>query len=405
MRPQDHNPLTHIDLNFLQERPSDCTNPVEGLPVEKLTHINFAFAFIDAEYGIKLPQPTDIDLLTNLVNLRSRNPELKIILCIGGSAMNDPYSSYKTRLSNMVKTKLSRANFINSTFTFLDEYKLDGIEIDWEYPGDPETGGNSWDKAGLVSLSAEFKSAAKAASRTTLLAVALPATLDQWGNFEAGELEPYVDYFSVMTYDYTGSWETYTGYHALWKDPAAKSNSYNDIVATIRHYTVREKVPIEKLNIGLAAYGRSWTLKQPLPTVATNSSLYKAVGPGQVGHCDSEHGVLVWRDIIDIMQKNADAWLYQDDAMAKSAFMVFGDQFVSFDLPESMYYKQKAAIELGIGGFSLWNSLLDDENWTLTKQLGAMEDPGPFSVPGIIGKPAQLEKIPNNSTSTTSDGT
>lgn len=314
--------------------------------------------------------------------------------------MNAPDSWFKTRFSSMVKSKISRASFINTTLVFLEEHNLDGIEIDWEYPGDEERGGNSWDKAGLVSLVSEYKAAAKKAGRTALLSVALPAAPGEWDCMDPTAMAPNVDYFIMMTYDFKGPWLEYTGYHSAWQDPDPKGD---DVLATIKHYT-RAKIPASQLNLGIGAYGRSWTLKKPLPEKASTSFRSKGSGPGKAGRCDSEKGVLAWRDIKSIMEKYKDAWVFEDPGIAKSAFMLFDDQFVSFDLPQSIYLKQQVAVELGIGGFSLWNSHLDDESWTMTKQLASMQDPGPFSGPGISASTTQVEVVPDDETKTVSHG-
>ena len=56
------------------------------------------------------------------------NPELKIVIAIGG--WNFP-SAY---FSEMASTPEYRAAWIKKAKKFIDQYDLDGIDLDWEFP-------------------------------------------------------------------------------------------------------------------------------------------------------------------------------------------------------------------------------------------------------------------------------
>ncbi len=90
----------------------------------------------------------------------------------------------------------------------------------------------------------------------------------------------YLDYVSVMTYDYYGAWDNVTGINAPlygrnyleedddghWKNVV----SYDDELRLCRlisvsqnhsiHYWLSQGCPANKINLGLALYGRSFTL-------------------------------------------------------------------------------------------------------------------------------------------------
>jgi len=92
----------------------------------KLTHINFSFAHIDAGRAL-LDQPGVADDLAKLRALKQQNPKLKVIVSVGGWLADG--------FSDAALTDSSRRVFARSAVALLREYTLDGIDLDWEYPG------------------------------------------------------------------------------------------------------------------------------------------------------------------------------------------------------------------------------------------------------------------------------
>ena len=127
------------------------------------THVIYAFAELDAAtFTIKSPDPwADLspaegghyDLYGETVKLKQQNPELKVLLAVGG------WNAGSGVFSNMAQTEDSRSSFIQSSVTFLKKYEFDGLDIDWEYPGSAgsDNGGRPEDKQNFVLLIQEFK--------------------------------------------------------------------------------------------------------------------------------------------------------------------------------------------------------------------------------------------------------
>lgn len=82
----------------------------------------------------------DQPVLRQVVALKSRWPNLKVTVAIGGwtYSTDDPLS---TTFSKMLSTQANRARFITSVQDHIRSYGLDGIDIDFEYPAAMERGG------------------------------------------------------------------------------------------------------------------------------------------------------------------------------------------------------------------------------------------------------------------------
>lgn len=70
--------------------------------------------------------------LNQLLALKGEKPSLKVIVAIGGWGAEG--------FSDAALTPTSRYNFARQVNQMINEYALDGIDIDWEYPGSSASG-------------------------------------------------------------------------------------------------------------------------------------------------------------------------------------------------------------------------------------------------------------------------
>ena len=117
--------------------------------VKKLTHINLAFGLIK-DGLLDMQKMTNMDYLPQL---KKWNPELKIVLSVGGWGAGG--------FSNMALTQEGREAFAKSCLDVVEEFNLDGIDIDWEYPCDNSAGIDSdpRDKENYTYLFMELRKA------------------------------------------------------------------------------------------------------------------------------------------------------------------------------------------------------------------------------------------------------
>ena len=110
---------------------------VENIDPFLCTHLVFGFAGLDAQnFTIQSLDPFN-DLEENwgkgafkrFTGLKKVNPQLKALLAIGG------WNEGCTKYSEMAKNSQRRATFIQSALDMVLKHEFDGLDLDWEYPG------------------------------------------------------------------------------------------------------------------------------------------------------------------------------------------------------------------------------------------------------------------------------
>jgi chitinase len=101
---------------------------VEQIDANQLTHINYAFVNVKNNQAYLQNYRTDSINFVRLNSLKLKNPDLQILISIGGW-------SWSENFSNAVLTDSLRKIFAKSAVDIIRKHKLDGVDIDWEYPG------------------------------------------------------------------------------------------------------------------------------------------------------------------------------------------------------------------------------------------------------------------------------
>jgi chitinase len=157
---------------------------VNSVQYSKLTHINYAFVLPNSN-GTLQGVP-DGGKLSSLVSLSHSNG-VKVSLSIGG--WNDGNDSAFEALAG---NSGARTTFVNSVMSVINQYNLDGADIDWEYP-DPGTSGNNY-TALMQQLSNTLHGQGK---------LLTAAVVSEGGT--ANGVQPavfgYVDWLNIMAYD------------------------------------------------------------------------------------------------------------------------------------------------------------------------------------------------------------
>lgn len=256
--------------------------------------------------------------------LKDKNPGLKTLIAIGG------WTEGSEKYSAMASTEASRNTFTESVVRFLEKHNFDGLDVDWEYPS--SRGGDADnDKDNFSDLLRMLRKRLSDAGKMLTVAVAANPRTVKTG-YDVPTIVNLVDFISVMSYDYHGAFDNYTGHNApLYPREDDKDPTFN--VAFGINYWLSSGVPPEKLIIGLPLYGRSVQLKDE----NKNGLGELAIDAGEKGIYSNESGVLYYREICPYFDD--EDWTKEWDPIALTPYMYKGNQWISYDTEQSLALK------------------------------------------------------------------
>ena len=320
------------------------------ISAEKLDVVNFAFAQVSPAHEVFLPHETAVRSLSGLVALRKTNPDLKVLLSIGGWGAGN--------FSEAALTDASRARFADTAVALVRKHDLDGLDIDWEYPAHPGPG---------ISHRPEDK------QNFTLLLQAIRAKLDALGTSQSGRrylltiaaadgeaargleiarISEVLDWINLMTYDFYGSLTPTTGHHAsLYRSASAAPGSRTTEQAVDEF--LKAGAPPRKLNVGLAFYGRVFG-----KVTDAQQGLHQPFA--------SEGGFVTWQEIArDHLNKGGFVRLWDEQAQAAWLWSEKEKRLISYEDPQALRAKADFVRERGLGGVMYWEQRTDPDEQLL----------------------------------------
>ena len=201
-----------------------------------MTHLFYAFGGVNEAFnGVDINRPERLQMI---VGLKAQNPELKILLSVGGWKSG--------RFSEMAATQEYREAFAKDCRRIVDELGLDGIDIDWEYPTSDAAGISSSpdDTENFTLLMMTLRQQLGEGRLLTMATVCDAKYID----FKA--CMPYVDLVNVMSYDMS---EPQNAHHAaLHRSPISGYCTSDEAVEA----HLKAGVPKDKLVMGIPFYGK-----------------------------------------------------------------------------------------------------------------------------------------------------
>jgi len=304
------------------------------------------------------------DNYRKFIALKDQNPDFVPMISIGG--WNAGSGAYSTMAADPEKRK----TFIDSLGEFLDTYHFDGVDLDWEYPGQREGADPDHDRDNFSLLVKEMYEMLH--PRGLLFTAALsPAKKTVAEAYDFDVITPYFDFLNVMTYDYHGWFPDhfFTGHNApIYRreeeEPEDHPGWYFNVFDSISVY-LDAGVPKEKIVMGMPLYGRGFVLND-----TEENGLYCGAHAGiPSGPYTRQDGIWGYQEImqafnndtlINLPDGKPHDWTVVVDDCYQAPYAYNGPYWIGYDNVESFKVKARFINFMELAGSMVWSVDTDD---------------------------------------------
>lgn len=271
-----------------------------------------------------------------IVALKEKNPDVKILISFCNNIENAD-NKQGGGFSALAKSEEYRRAFALDCLAFLQRWNLDGVDMDWEFPGLNWSAGGAYDTAvdvaNHVLLMKQLRQTLGSGYLLTYAGYCMDKVAVSGGSryIDIAAVDPYVDWVNIMTYDLDQA----PNHHSALSD----SRAYRDCQRAVNAY-LQAGVSANKLVLGIPFYGRRSFSTSPL---AFN-----------------------YRTILtfDTRTYKIDNW----DNVASVPYVTYNGQFYcGYDNAKSIAIKGEWLLQKGMKGMMYWQYDADDDNFTLRK--------------------------------------
>lgn len=334
----------------------------DRLPAERFTQINYAFAKIEDGRLVLGDPEGDGKALEALTALRKRNPELRIVLSVGGW-------DESTYFSDVASSSARRETFAQSCLSLITRYGLDGVDLDWEYPVSGGAAGvihRPRDRENFTLLLRTLRQAldrqGRKDGRRYVLSIAGAVGSGYLNCIEPRAAAELVDHVFLMAYDFHGPWETRADFNAPLYATTDGPTRYRASVDGGVTAWLERGVPAEKLVLGMPLYGY----------------LYQGAG-GLYGAFDKAVSVPWDKVKRDYLPSAAYRQLRHREA--EVPYLTGRNSLLSYDDEASIAAKAELARRRGLGGVGFWELSQDREGDLIQSAWAAWRGGGFLDVP------------------------
>lgn len=252
---QEQNVYRLVCYYAVPEQVDSLSLKVTDIEAKLCTHLNIGV--IDVQNNSLVLTDKVRQTLDDVKQLKVENKDLKVLLWVG--------AAYTGHFSEMVHNHANRKAFIRSLKAALEEFRIDGIDLDWEFPN-----GMTNERIHFAQLLHEIRREYQREHRTYLLslAVAAPSVLVDL-TYDVREINNYVDFVNIMTYDFNfySKQTPWTGLNS----PLYKRHSEASVLAMLNinysvNYWEQRGLERSKIVIGLPTYAHTFKLVNPFNT-------------------------------------------------------------------------------------------------------------------------------------------
>nr|WP_015141786.1 glycosyl hydrolase family 18 protein [Clostridium perfringens]AFV15073.1 chitodextrinase [Clostridium perfringens] len=366
--------LTHIQYSFAMVDPS--TNKITLS--NKHAAIEEDFSEFDLNYNGKkieldpsLPYKGHFNVLQTM---KKNYPDVSLLISVGGWTGTRCFYT-------MIDTDNRINTFADSCVDFIRKYGFDGVDIDFEYPSSTSQSGNPDDfdlseprrtklneryNILIKTLREKIDMASKEDGKEYLLTAAVTASPWVLGGISDNTYAKYLDFLSIMSYDYHGGWNEYVEHLAGIYPNKEDRETVTQIMPTLcmdwayRYY--RGVLPAEKILMGIPYYTRGWENVQGGINGLHGSSKTPASGKYNIlGDDLNNDGVLepaganpLWH-VLNLMEQDPNLKVYWDE-ISKVPYVWQNDKkvFVSFENEKSIDARLEYIQNKNLGGALIW---------------------------------------------------
>ncbi|KAF9097013.1 hypothetical protein BGX27_001054 [Mortierella sp. AM989] len=339
-----------------------------AIPWSSLNYVMFAFVYFDEDNELYPADPSDENLYFEINRLKLQT-QTRVMISIGGWSFMHPETrgeeDTRHRFENMIRSPGSRQAFIASCIRFCRFYGFDGIDIDYEYP-------TYRDREFLTALFREMRQAFDAEGSGLVISLAGASFQEGIQGYELEKVSMYTDFIMIMTYDLYGSYDSsrLVNIHTALVQMPTETHGGHSVQGAVELY-IDNGVPRSKIVVGLALYGKTFTLQNPGDV---RPGFARFTTGGDPTSCIETQGDMAYNEIANLIHPGGreqgpvqPLW----DASGKAFYFVYGDRrdnWVGYDDRPSLDIKLQLVTELDLAGVMWWSL---DQDLDATSQEAA----------------------------------
>ncbi|KAK3329589.1 glycoside hydrolase family 18 protein [Apodospora peruviana] len=347
----------------------------QQLPVSQISHVLYAFADIGSDGEVKSSDsyadlqkhyPTDswndqgnnvYGCVKQLFLLKKKNRGVKVLLSIGGW-------TYSPKFPPIAATEAGRQKFASSAVKLVQDWGFDGLDIDWEYPANAAEAQNFVLLLQTCRQALDMYAANHAPGYHFLITIAAPAGPQHYNVMDLAGMDPWIDAWHLMAYDYAGSWDSTSGHQSnIYLNTNNPQATKFNTEQAVRDYIIKG-IPSRKIALGMPLYGRSFEATSGL------GQPYNGIGAGSI-----QSGVWLYRDLPRAGAQEG----YDDVAKASYSYDPATKELISYDTVTSAVTKARYLSEKGLGGAVFWEASGDKTGasslvGTLATHMGKLDN-------------------------------
>lgn len=315
----------------------------------------------------------------------------KTIMSVGGWSNREAFTS-------LVESPAKLEVFLDSCVSKMFEYGFDGIDIDWEFPKNDAKEPKVYLqmlkalRERLDTLESQIFGS-KVHKHHFALTSAISADEECLKYLPLQEADRYVDYWNLMSYDFSGAWSAQTAYQSNLYTPAntnkRSTSERGSADKAVRFLTDKSKLASKKIVLGMPAYGRGFKGVE-----VSHKSIENVIGkPFQdvSGSSEGEEGISLYKQLplkggMEFFDHNAvSAYCVKLSHNKKQA------ELIVYDNVDSMIQKAHYVEKNHLGGGFWWESCGEDYKGkslvgAFTKEIKCLNktEPTIYSLPEVV---------------------